>query len=126
MVTWKGKTSVVSVRIKPFIDSEGLLHIELDRLKAGALGLPESFLSDTLKQIEESLTARLAKSKSNSENAETARKNKDLLGRVFAALSGTPVPASFVTREDLQMAVEKIRISPGLLEIQFRPLPNEP
>ncbi len=124
MVTWKGQTSVVSVRIRPFVDSGGLLHIELDRLRAGALGLPESFLPDTLKQIEESVTARLAKSKSNSENAKTARKNKDLLGRVFAALSGAPVPASFVTREDLKMAVEKIRISPGLLEIQFRPLPN--
>ncbi len=122
MVSWKGQTSVVSVRIRPFVDSGELLHIELDRLKAGALGLPENFLPDTLKQIEESVSARLATSKSNSENAKTARKNKDLLGRVFAALSGTPVPASFVTREDLQMAVEDIRISPGLLEIQFRPM----
>lgn len=125
MVTWKGQTSVVSVRIRPFVDSDQRLHIELDRLKAGALDLPESFLPDTLKQIEESITTRLIKSRSNSENAKTARKNKDLLDRVFAALSGTPVPANFVTREDLQMAVEDIRISPGLLEIQFRPLPNE-
>ncbi len=125
MVTWKGQTSVVSVRIRPFIDPSGLLHIELDRLKAGALGLPDNFLPDTLKELEESATARLARSRSDSDNAQTARKNKDLLTRVFTALSGTPVPANFVTREDLQMAVEDIRISPGLLEIQFRPLPDD-
>lgn len=125
MVTWKGQSSVVSVRIKPFIDHAGLLHIELDRLRAGALGLPESFLPDTLKELEESATARLARSRSTSERAKTVRKNKDLVARVFAALSGTPVPANFVTREDLQMAVDDIRISRGLLEIQFRPLPTE-
>ena len=125
MVTWKGQTSVVSVRIKPFIDPAGLLHIELDRLRAGALGLPDNFLPDTLKELEKSATAKLTASKSNSEQAEIARKNKDLLARVFTALSGTPVPANFVTREDLQMTVENIRISPGLLEIQFRPLPAD-
>ena len=125
MVTWKGQTSVVSVRIRPFVDSGGLLHIELDRLKAGALGLPENFLPDTLNQLEASVTARLTASRSNAEQAKTARKNKDLMARVFAALSGTPVPANFVTREDLQMAVEDIRISPGLLEITFRPMPTE-
>ncbi len=125
MVTWKGRTSVVSVRIRPFVDSGGLLHIELDRFKAGALGLPENFLPDTLNQLEASVTARLTASRSNAEQAKTARKNKDLMTRVFTALSGTPVPANFVTREDLQMAVEDIRISPGLLEIQFRPLPTK-
>ncbi|MCK4850312.1 MAG: hypothetical protein KAT11_03120 [Phycisphaerae bacterium] len=122
MVTWKGKSSVVSVRIRPFVDSGGLLHIELDRLKAGALGLPENFLPDTLNQLEQSVTAKLTASRSNSEQAKTAKKNKDLMTRVFTALSGTPVPANFVTREDLQMAVEDIRITPGLLEIQFRPM----
>ena len=125
MVTWKGQTSVVSVRIRPFIDPSGLLHIELDRLKAGVLGLPENFFPDTLKELEQSVTARLATSRSKSEQAKTAKKNKDLMARVFAALSGTAVPANFVTREDLQMAVEDIRISPGLLEIQFRPLPAD-
>ena len=125
MVTWKGQTSVVSVRIRPFVDSGRLLHIELDRLKAGALGLPEDFLPDTLNQLEESVTARLAASRSNAEQAETARKNKDLMARVFTALSGSLVPANFVTRQDLQMAVEDIRISPGLLEIQFRPMATE-
>ena len=121
MVTWKGRSSVVSVRIEPSIDSAGLLHIKLDRLKAGALGLPEDFLPDTLKKLEASLTSKLARSTSDSEQAKTARKNKDMLGRVFTALSGTAVEASFVTREDLQMAVEAIRISEGLLEITFRP-----
>lgn len=123
LVSWKGQTSVVSIRIRPFVDSAGLLHIELGKLKVGALGLPESFLSDTLDELERSLDATLAASKSNSDRARAARKNKDLLARIFAALHGSPVPANFVTREDLQMAVEDVRIKPGLLEIQFRPLP---
>lgn len=123
MLTWKGRTSVVSLRIKPFVDSAGLLHIELDQLKAGALGLPDNFLPDTIKDIEKSVLARLNWSTSKTAQADAARKNKDLLARVFTALAGTPVPANFVTREDLQMAVEDIRVSPGLLEIQFRPLP---
>ena len=125
MVTWKGQTSVVSVRLKASVDSAGLLHMELDQLRAGALGLPDDFLPKTLDDLEQTITAKLAASRSNSDQARTARKNKDLLDRVFTALTGVPVPASFVTREDLQMAVEDIRISPGLLEIQFRPIPTD-
>ncbi len=124
-VTWKGQTSVVSVRLKASVDSAGLLHMELDQLRAGALGLPDDFLPKTLDDLEQTITAKLAASRSNSDQARTARKNKDLLDRVFTALTGVPVPASFVTREDLQMAVEDIRISPGLLEIQFRPIPTD-
>ncbi len=125
LVTFKGQTSVVSVRIKPFVDSAGLLHIELDRLKAGALGLPDNFLPDTIRDLERSLSARIDWSTSRSEQVNAARKNKDLLGRIFTALLGTPVPANFTTREDLQMAVEDIRVSPGKLEIQFKPLAIE-
>ena len=124
-VTWKGQTSVVSVRLKAFVDSAGLLHMELDQLRAGALGLPDDFLPQTLDDLEQTIATKLAASKSDSDQAKTARKNKDLLDRIFTALTGVPVPASFVTREDLQMAVEDIRISPGLLEIQFRPIANE-
>ena len=122
MVTWKGQTSVVSVRLRASVDSGGLLRMELDRLRAGALGLPDDFLPKTLDDLELTITAKLAASTSDSDQAQTARKNKDLLDRIFTALTGVPVPASFVTREDLQMAVEDIRISPGLLEIQFRPI----
>ena len=125
MVTWKGQTSVVSVRLKASVDSAGLLHMQLDQLRAGALGLPDDFLPRTLDDLEQTITAKLAASKSNSDQAQTARKNKDLLDRIFTALTGVPVPASFVTREDLQMAVEDIRFSQGLLEIQFRPIPTQ-
>ena len=125
MVTWKGQTSVVSVRLKASVDSAGLLHMELDQLRAGALGLPDDFLPKTLDDLEQTITAKLAASKSDSDQARTARKNKDLLDRVFTALTGVPVPASFVTREDLQMAVEKIWIKPGRLEIMFRPIATE-
>ena len=45
------------------------------------------------------------------------------MARVFTALHGAPVPANFVTRKDLQMAIEDVRVGPELLEIQFRPLP---
>ena len=123
LVNWKGQTSVASIRIRPFVDSAGLLHIELDKPKAGALGLPENFLPDTLDKVEQATETSLAASNSNSERAQTARKNKDLLARIFTALHGAPVPGNFVTREDLQMTIEDIRITPGLLEIQFRPLP---
>ena len=125
IVSWKGQTSVVSIRIRPFVDSAGLLHTELDKIKAGALGLPENFLPDTLDKLERAIEARLAVSRSNSERERTARKNKDLLTRIFTALHGAPVPASFVTREDLQMAIEDVRVTPGLLEIQFRPIVSE-
>jgi len=124
LVSWKGESSVASIRIRPFVDSAGLLHIELDKLKAGALGLPENFLPDTLDKVEQTTETSLAASKSNSDRAQAARKNKDLLARIFTALHGAPVPANFVTREDLQMTIEDIRITPGLLEIQFRPLPT--
>jgi hypothetical protein len=124
-VTFKGQTSVVSVRIKPFVDADGLLHIELDNLRAGALGLPDNFLSKAIRDIEKSVTARLDWSTSRTAQAEAARKNKDLLARIFTALSGTPVLANFVTRKDLQMAIDGIRVSPGLLEIKFKPLPIE-
>ena len=125
MVTFKGQTSVVSLRIKPFVDAAGLLHIELDQLRAGALGLPRNFLADTIRDMEKSVTARLDWSTSKTAQANTARKNKNLLARIFTALSGTPVLANFVTREDLQMAIEDIQVSPGLIEIQFKPLPIE-
>ena len=122
LVSWKGQTSVVSIRIRPFVDSAGLLHAELDKLKAGALGLPENFLKDTLDKLERGIDASLERSRSDSERARTARKNKDLLARIFTALHGAPVPANFVTREDLQMAIEDVRVGPELLEIQFRPI----
>jgi len=86
------------------------------------LGLPENFLPDTLDKLEQATETSLAASNSNSDRAWAARKNKDLLARIFTALHDAPVPANFVTREDLQMAIEDIRITPGLLEIQFRPI----
>jgi hypothetical protein len=122
IVSFKGQTSVFSIGITPYVDSAGLLHIELAKPKAGALALPENFLPDTIDKVQRSLNASLAASNSESDRAQTARKNKDLLTRVFTALHGAPVPASFVTREDLQMAIEDIRITPGLVEIQFRPI----
>ena len=78
MVTFKGQTSVVSLRIKPFVDAAGLLHIELDQLRAGALGLPRNFLPNTIRDLEKSVAARLDWSTSRSEQVNAARKNKDL------------------------------------------------
>ncbi len=122
MVTFKGQASVVSVQIKPRVDAAGLLHIKLEQLRAGALGLPGNFLPDAIRDIEESVAARIDWSTSRTAQADAARKNKDLLARIFTALSGTPVLANFVTREDLQMTIADIRVSPGLLEIKFKPL----
>ena len=79
-------------------------------------------MKDTLDKLERGIDASLERSRSNSEQARAARKNKDLLARVFTALHGAPVPANFVTREDLQMAIEDVRVGPELLEIQFRPI----
>lgn len=122
LVTWNGQQSVVSIRIKPFIDSAGLLHLELGELKAGALGLPESFLPDTLAKVEKSLSIELASSASDSDAVMVAEKNPDALTRVFTALHGAPVPADFVTREDLRMTIKDISISPERIEIEFQPL----
>ena len=124
-ITWNQQQSIASIRLRPFVDSAGLLHIQMDSLKAGALGLPDNWLADTLAKLEKSLKARLAASKSNSDTARTARKNQDLIGRISAALDGLPVPTTFRTREDLQMTVEHIRITPDHVEIKFRPLPND-
>ena len=121
-VTWKGQQAIVSVRLTAEVDSAGLLHMKLDKLKAGALGLPENFLPDTLAKLEQTLSVRLAASTSNSDKARTARKNKDLLAKIFGALDGVPVETRFVTRDDLEIAIDDIRIRPGLLEIQFRPI----
>ena len=121
-ITWKNQQSVASIRIRPFVDSAGLLHIQMDKLKAGALGLPDNWLGERLDELERSLKARLAVSTSESDTARTARKNQAFIDRLFAALRGTPTPTSFVTREDLQMSVEAIRISPERMEIQFRPV----
>ena len=125
-VSWKGRQAVVSTRLTANVDSAGLLYLKLDKLKAGTLGLPDTFLADTLRKLERTLTARVAASSSDSDQARTARKNQDLLARIFAALDGSPVELRFVTREDLQVVVDDIRIKPNLLEIQFRPIPPEP
>ena len=46
MVSFKGQTSVFSIGIRPYVDSAGLLHIELGKPKAGAMRLPENFLPE--------------------------------------------------------------------------------
>lgn len=125
LVSWKGQQSVASIRIRPFVDSAGLLHVELEGLKAGALGLPESFVPETLDKLEKSLSVQLATSSSTSDAATVAKKNPDILTRIFTALHGVPVPTKFSTREDLQMSIEEIRISPEAMEIRFRPLPQD-
>ena len=125
MVSFKGQTSFFSIGIRPYVDSAGLLHVELGKPKAGALRLPKTFVPETIDKVERSLSASLAASRSESERVQTARKNKDLLTRIFTALHGVPVPASFVTRDDLQMAIEDVRITLGLLEIKFRPILTE-
>jgi len=122
-VTWKGQQAVVSVRLRVRVDSEGLLHMELDKLKAGALGLPATFLPDTMAAVEKSLLAEVAPQRNNPEKAKEAASNEQIIRAVFSALSGNPVVTRFVTRDDLHVGVEDIRIKPGLLEIQFRPLP---
>src|SRR3990170_1035940 len=76
LVNWKDQTSVASIRIRPFVDSAGLLHIELDKPKAGAFGLPENFLPDTLDKVEQATETSLAANKSNSERVRAAQKNK--------------------------------------------------
>ena len=121
LVTRKGQQSVVSIRVRPFIDSAGLLHVELGEIKAGALGLPDNFLPETLAQVERSLSIELASSASDSDAAMVAEKNPDVLTRVFTALHGAPVPADFVTREDLRMTIKDIRIAAEQIEIEFQP-----
>lgn len=125
-VTWKGQQAIVSTRLTGHVDSDGLLRLELGKLKAGTLALPENFLADSLAKLQQTLTAKLATSRSNSDEARTAKKNKDLLVKIFASLNGVPVEPRFVTREDLQVTIEEIRIRPNKLEIKFRPLPTDP
>ena len=121
-VSWKGQQAIVSIRLRVRVDSEGLLHMELDELKAGALGLPETFLPDTMASIEKSLLAKVGGKGANPKKAKEATNNEQIVKAVFSALSGEPVVTRFVTRDDLHVGVEDIRIKPGLLEIQFRPI----
>jgi hypothetical protein len=121
LITWKDQQSVVSIRVRPFIDSAGLLHVELGEIRAGALGLPDSFLPDTLAQVEKSLSIELESSVSDSDAVMVAEKNPDALTRVFIALRGAPVSANFVTREDLRMTIKDIRITAERIKIEFQP-----
>ena len=121
-VTWKGQQAVVSIRLRIRVDSEGSLHMELDKLKAGALSLPETFLPDTMASVEKSLLAKVARQGANPNKAKEAESNEKIVRAIFSALSGEAVVTRFVTRDDLHVGVEDIRIKPGMLEIQFRPL----
>ncbi|NIA06104.1 MAG: hypothetical protein GWP14_00445 [Actinobacteria bacterium] len=121
-VTWKGQQAIVSVRLRILVDSAGLLRMELDKLKAGALSLPETFLPDTMAAIEKSLLDRLAPQRNNPAKAKDAASNEQIIRAVFSALSGESVVTRFVTRDDLHIVIEDIRIKPDLLEIQFRPI----
>lgn len=122
-VTWKGQQSFLHIRLRARIDSAGLLHLDLDKLRAGALGLPDTFVTDTLDSLEKNLLARLAAHSRDPAEAQADANTEQIVRAVFTALSGVPVETYFGTRKDLQMVVEDIRIKPGLLEIQFRPLP---